>query len=123
MSIPEAEIQCARRVLALNTDESILALLAEWLSGRGYEVMVDCGEAACDGFDLIVVDVPFPRQGGQEMVKRVAAAYPGSPILAISSNFFPDVKSDGAVARALGVASVLPKPLTRDLLTAAVDQL
>ena len=41
-------------------------------------------------------------------------------MIALSSNFFPGVESTGAVARELGVAAVLPKPVTREALVAAV---
>jgi CheY-like chemotaxis protein len=98
-------------------------LLDEWLGGRGFEVFDDANAAARNGFDLIVVDVPFPRHGGLDLLKRVTAEYPDAPTIAVSSSFFADVRCDGALARELGVAGVLPKPLRRDALFAAVDGL
>jgi CheY-like chemotaxis protein len=46
-----------------------------------------------------------------------------TPVVALSSNFFARVEANGAVARALGVDAVLPKPLAREALIAAVRTL
>ena len=72
---------------------------------------------------LAIVDVPFTRHGGHEVVQRVAAQYPGVPILALSPTFFSNVKCGGNCARALGVDGVLPKPVARDALIDAVRNL
>jgi len=113
----------APRVLVVDADPALLGLLEEWLDGRGYRVVPDGDdEAASDGFDLAVVDIPFPRQGGLCQLKRVAERHPGVPILALSSNFFASAAGTGLVARTLGVAGVLPKPLSREALVAAVGR-
>jgi CheY-like chemotaxis protein len=113
------------RVLVVDADPALLALLDEWLAGHGCEVVHERSseEGAQQDFDLVVVDVPFPRQGGSDVLKRVARGNPGAPILALSSSFFAGIERTGAVARTLGVASVLPKPVTRDALIDAVDRL
>lgn len=114
----------ARRVLVVDADPALLGLLEEWLSGQGLSVVADgTDEAAADGFDLAVVDVPFPRHGGLCRLRRVAESYPGVPILALSSNFFAGIASTGMAARTLGVAGALPKPLSREALLAAVGKL
>jgi DNA-binding NarL/FixJ family response regulator len=70
--------------------------------------------------DLVIVDVPFPRRGGVDLVRRIASEHPATPILALSTNFFSGIECCGPVALALGVQCVLPKPATREALTAAV---
>jgi DNA-binding response OmpR family regulator len=111
------------RVLVADADCALFGLLEEWFAASGWQLAGVCGscEPAVDGYDLIVVDVPFPRQGGA-MLKALASEHPGTPIIALSSNFFPGVDSTGAVARELGVAAVLPKPVTRDALMAVAQR-
>jgi DNA-binding response OmpR family regulator len=111
------------RVLVADTDCALFGLLEEWFAASGWQLAGVCGpdEASADGYDLIVVDVPFPRRGAA-VLKALATEHPGTPIIALSSNFFPGVESNGAVARELGVAAVLPKPVTRDALMAVAQR-
>lgn len=116
------------RVLVADADCALFGLLEEWFAASGWQLAGVCGPAdgtedgaPVDGYDLIVVDVPFPRQG-TAMLKALAAEHRGTPIIALSSNFFPGVESTGAVARELGVAAVLPKPVTRDALMAVAQR-
>lgn len=109
----------AVRILVADADCALYGLLEEWLAGTRYELAGACApdEPAHDGFDLIVVDVPFPRED-IDVLKLLRHEHPGTPIIALSSNFFPGVETSGAVARGLGVAAVLAKPLTREALLA-----
>lgn len=108
------------RVLVVDADPALLGLLEEWLTDYGCRVQGGDGPWH-NGFDLVVVDVPFPRSG-LDALKRVAVQHPGAPILALSSSFFAGIASTGAVAHTLGVAGVLPKPVTRAALIAAVHR-
>lgn len=108
------------RALVVEDDAALGDLLAEWLGERGCAVARD----ARDGrFDLIVADVPDLRGGGARTLRPLAAAHPGTPILALSSSFLAGVEADAAVAHWLGVAGVLAKPVTRDALLGAIDRL
>jgi CheY-like chemotaxis protein len=110
------------RALVVDADPALAGLIEEWLEGRGCRVVAADEEASAPRgpYDLIVIDVPFPRQS-VEQLKRIAERHPGTPILALSSSFFAGAGS--ALARALGVARVLPKPLTQEALIGAVDTL
>lgn len=125
MPDPAASVaeQATRRVLLIDADSALLELLQEWLGGEGCRVMREMEGADHGPFDLLLVDVPFPRHADQAVLRRVARAYPGVPVLALSSSFFAGVEAGGAVARSLGVAGVLPKPLSREALLAAVRRL
>ena len=103
----------AARILLVDADPVLAGLLEEWLAPLGCRLVEERP-------DLILADVAFPRQGGSQVLKRLGADYPGIPVLALSSNFFARIEGSGAVARALGVAGVLPKPLAREALVAAV---
>lgn len=69
---------------------------------------------------MVLVDLPSPREQGAGVIKRISNAHPHAPVVALSSSFFDGIESSGAIARALGVTNVLPKPLTRDALLAAL---
>jgi CheY-like chemotaxis protein len=111
----------SRRVRLVDADETWRDLLGQWLGSLGCTVLpepVNGGEPPAA--DLVIVDVPFPRQGGVDLVRRIASQHPATPILALSTNFFSGIECCGPVARALGVDCVLPKPATREALATAV---
>ena len=110
------------RVCVIDDDDAWRVLLEQWLQGLGCEVVTETGEgsAPTTAVDLVIVDLPFPRQGGVDLVKRITSRHPATPILALSSNFFSRIECCGPVARDLGVDCVLPKPATREALAAAV---
>ena len=110
---PEAEVA---RILVVDADPALCGLLEEWLAEEGCRV-VDHDP------DLVVVDLPRPKQAGAALVAQLAARHPGKPLVALSSNFFAGVEANGAVARALGVEAVLPTPLTREALIGALRKL
>jgi DNA-binding response OmpR family regulator len=114
-----------QKVLVVDADRVTFELLHEWLAAAGIaavEADADPGTTDAD-CALALVDVAFPRDEGLEVLRRVAAQYPHMPILAMSPGFFSNVECTGPCARQLGVAGVLPKPVARDALVAAVREL
>lgn len=108
-------------VRIVSADRATRELLSEWLGAAGYRVTSDdAPQAANDPDALAIVDVPFTRHGAVELLGEVSAQHPGVPILALSATFFSNVKCVGECARTLKVAGVLPKPVGRDALLAAV---
>jgi DNA-binding response OmpR family regulator len=105
------------RVLVVDADEPLAELLEQWLEADGRRAVRD-GTA-----ELVIVDLPNPRAGAAGVLGRLARERPGVPVLALSSNFLPGIESCGAVARWLGVAAALPKPVARDALLAVVGHL
>ena len=112
----------APRVLVVDADGSLADLFDEWLGAAGCSVAMTSGRhaGAAEPFDLVIVDVPFPRQGGVDLIARLTERHPMTPILVLSSTLFAGVDCCGAVARALGVAGVLPNPASREALISAV---
>jgi CheY-like chemotaxis protein len=120
---PEPTAQPLIRVA--NTDSATLGLLSEWLGSAGYSVLAERLGATTGPEEVVltIVDVPFCRHGAGEILRSVGEQHPGKPILAMSATFFSTVRSDGACASRLGVAGVVPKPITREKLLAAVERL
>lgn len=113
-----------RLIRVANADGATLGLLREWLHAAGYRVASGRGgEAGVREQALVtIVDVPFSRHGAAELLEQVARDFPGEPLLALSATFFSNVACGGGCARRLGVAGVLPKPVARDALLAAVER-
>jgi len=118
--------RAAPAALLVDTDAALAELLATWLRDAGLHVRVaqHADEPPNAGsIDLIVADLSFPRERGGERLSHIAARHPGAPVLALSAAFFAGVPSHGALARELGVAAVLAKPVSRDALIGAVAKL
>ncbi|MFP5406970.1 MAG: response regulator [Gammaproteobacteria bacterium] len=119
------------RVLIVEADLATFELFDEWLAADGLQAVDGrrgapvgtASAAARQRCDVALVDVPFPRDEGVELLRGVAAENPGTPILALSSQFFANVACSGPCARQFGVAGVLPKPVSREALITAVRAL
>jgi CheY-like chemotaxis protein len=106
-------------VRILDADPALHDLLEEWLTGSGFRVSV----GGTSRPDLLIVDLRAPRNGGTFVLRRVRQLYPGVPAIALSSHFFAEIETTGAVARFLGVEAALPKPVSQDALLAAARRL
>ena len=112
------ELRC---VLLVDVEPALVELLAAWLVDEDLIVVrADEAPPAAGRVALVIVEVPFARDGGAERVGRVAAAHAGVPILALSPTVFCGIDCHGAVARAFRAAGVLPQPVPREALLGAV---
>jgi DNA-binding response OmpR family regulator len=119
-------VRPARRIVVAEADPATRGLLQEWLGAEGWSVVDEAALGSGTGDEanpvaLAIVDVPRPRGGGDDTIRRVRARMADVPILAVSPTFMPNIQPCGACARLLGVQRVLPKPLVREELVAAVD--
>jgi CheY-like chemotaxis protein len=81
----------APRILVVDDEPMVRALIARVLSDEGYEVVaVADGRAALDaargaevGFDLVVTNNYMPGLNGAELIARVREDFPSLPILHI----------------------------------------
>jgi CheY-like chemotaxis protein len=81
----------APRILVVDDEPMVRALIARVLSDAGYEVVaVANGQAALDAargaearFDLIVTNNYMPGLNGAELIERVREDFPSLPILHI----------------------------------------
>lgn len=112
-------------VIVLDSDALTQSMIAEWLDADGWQVLDPASDqgAGATGLDLVVVDLPFPRAGSLDALQAVRQEYPGVPLIVISSTVFANVGCSGPCAQSLGVSGVLPKPVSREALLAAVRRL
>jgi CheY-like chemotaxis protein len=115
----------APAVLLLGIEPATAGLFDEWLTRDGLRVLQQARPrtGTHERVALIVIDLAFPRRDGARQLHQLAQAWPGVPVLALSSTFLPGVAAQGEVARQLGAAAVLAAPVARDALRGAVAQL
>ena len=116
-----------RRVLVLESDRLVKALILEWLHLAGCEtfcVQDAAGAGAIRGaFDVVLADVPAPLKAARDAVERLMRALPGTPVVAMSADMPAHGRSAAdALARELGAAAVLVKPFNRESLLYAIHQ-
>jgi DNA-binding response OmpR family regulator len=109
-------------IVIYEEDDLMRALLEEWLRNAGYRVHVVASRSAPaqEHAHLVIVSIYMPKHAGVPLICEIRAAYPRTPLIAISAQFRSGLSSAGATAQTLGVAQVLAKPLTRDALLATV---
>ena len=108
-----------RRVLLCDIEPAMAALLCEWLGAEGFAADIDAARPEPPAA-LILIELPFPRQHGAQRLRELALQWPGVPLIVLSPTLLPGVSPRGEVARALGAATVLPAPVSRAALRAAV---
>ena len=109
-------------IVIYEEDDLMRTLLEEWLSEAGYCVRVTAAREAerTSPADLVIVSIYMPKQAGAPLVRKIQAAHPGTPMIALSGQFRSGLSAAGATADALGVQQVIAKPLTREDLLGAV---
>jgi CheY-like chemotaxis protein len=121
----------ARRVLVVDADPALTALIGEWLAEDGDADLVaatDCNDDTANARQLpppalVVLDLPFRREAAIARIAEIKREFARTPIVALSSNLHAGVQCDGRVAMAFGVAAMLSKPLARAALVGAVQRL
>jgi DNA-binding response OmpR family regulator len=108
-------------IVIYEDDDLMRALLEEWLSDAGHRVLTAASHDLNGGTlaDLVIVSVYMPRHAGAQLVRKIQALHPETPLIAISGQFLPGLSANGAIAQMLGVQQVIAKPFSRiDLLRA-----
>jgi DNA-binding response OmpR family regulator len=114
-----------RRVLVLESDRLIRALIVEWLGMAGNEALCVADlahiEAAALPCDLVLADVPAPHRAARRTVMQLAQAIPHTPIIAMSADIAAcGLAAQEALARELGASAVLVKPFNQHALLSAI---
>lgn len=117
---PAATAAC--RVLVVEDNEDIRALIAMILSAAHFEVITASngieGIEAARRFQpaLIVMDILMPEQDGYETLLELRRQRFSMPVIAISGGGMLSHRDTLNSARCLGAARVLAKPFTSDQL-------
>jgi PAS domain S-box-containing protein len=111
----------AETVLLVEDEDGVRELMAEVLTGYGYEVLtarraeeaLQLAARHSGRLDLVISDVVLPGLGGPALVEQLRAARPGIPALFISGYTSETMVQRGIVEEG---AAVLPKPFTPEAL-------
>jgi CheY-like chemotaxis protein len=114
------------RILVVDDEPMVRALIARALSDEGYEVVaVANGRAALDAargaevaFDLIVTNSYMPGLTGAELVRRVRQDFPDLPILHVD-----DIGRRGRVSQVPDEIPTIYKPFSLATLRESVRNL
>src|SRR5687768_15059917 len=113
----------SERILVVDDDQKILAMMRRGLIFAGYEVeLAESGEQALDKSldavpDLVVLDVMLPGIDGLEVCRRLRAAEPKLPILLLTAR---DRVPDRVAGLDAGADDYLVKPFAFDELLARI---
>ena len=116
----------ATRVLVVDDDDEMRALLRRTLEFDGYEVIdKDRGTHVMEAlrgapFDLIILDKEMPGLTGLELLPILSREFPGVPVVLVTAFGGPHV---AASALCLGAASYLEKPFRLGQLRQVIDSL
>ena len=106
----------AGRILFVDDDEVIVALLPALLELEGYEVTVSTSSIAAldifrrdpQHFDLVITDYVMPEMAGDVLIGHFRRLRPDIPII-LCSGFYREL--DDERIQALGADVFLPKPV------------
>ena len=103
------------RILVIEDERKLADAIAEGLEGNGYEVaLADSGETGIrqlsnSAFDLVLLDVMLPRQGGLETLREMRRGGFRIPVLILTSRGSVDDRVRGLDAGQIS-AGVNPAP-------------
>ena len=117
-----------QRILVIDDDEQMRALLRDILERAGYEVTE--AQHGLEGLklfrarpaDLVVTDLIMPEKEGVETILELRAEYPEVPIIAVSGWGRNGPRDYLEIAARLGARRTVAKPFTRQEILAAVQQ-
>jgi len=122
------------RILIIDDDEAVRAMLRQLLQSRGYETAEAAdGEGGLALFrqlrdpapvDLALIDIELPRKSGLDVIQELAVDFPGVKIIAITGSSGEAAQAVRINAKTFGAYQVFTKPLPlQDLLGAIADLL
>ncbi|MGB8842657.1 MAG: response regulator [Aliidongia sp.] len=117
------------RVLIVDDDDVIGILLSGLVEAMGHEaIKVQNGVDALQAYqhhaiDLVITDIYMPDMDGLELIRKINAAKPAAPIIAMSGNASGRRMDALPTAGHFGAAAVLYKPVDLDAMALAITRL
>ena len=118
-----------RRILVIEDDEQMCAMLTQVLEKEGYAV-VDAPNGKVgmklykeNGADLVITDLIMPEKEGIETIRELRQDNPDVKIIAISGGGTIKPEEYLAIAERLGVQKTLVKPFRKEEILEAVNDL
>ncbi len=114
------------RILVIDDDPELRAMISSTLEGAGYEVTT--AASGPEGFriqssspaDLVILDMLMPEKDGVEMTVQIRRSFPKLPILAVSGAATQETLL--RAAERLGASNSLRKPFHPDDLLRSVEE-
>jgi CheY-like chemotaxis protein len=117
------------RILVVDDDAALREAVRAVLETEGFEVLeASQGRSAIrivreQSIDLIICDIFMPDQDGLETLRELRREFRGIPVIAVSGGGSKGGVDVLAMAKHLGAAHVIDKPLRRAVLLDAVRDL
>jgi CheY-like chemotaxis protein len=114
------------RILVVDDDARVRTIARALLEADGFQVVeAESGGAALrllssEVVDVVLTDIFMPDTDGIELIHALHRDSPDLAIVAMSGGGFGDGKEVLSVARLLGAAQIVQKPLTRRKLVGAI---
>jgi PAS domain S-box-containing protein len=111
----EPGVERKGRILLVDNDPQVLAILGEMLKDAGHHVLpVPSGPEALrvfvpSGFDLVITNVGMPEMSGWDVAEQLRARDPNIPVIFITGWGLQE--EDQARCRRLGITALLFKPV------------
>ena len=117
-----------QRVLVIDDDEQVRALLYEILERAGFEVME--ASNGVEGLklyrlqpaDLVITDLIMPEKEGVETIMELRSQFPNARIIAISGGQRAGGRDYLPIAARLGARRTVAKPFSRQEILEAVRE-
>jgi DNA-binding response OmpR family regulator len=112
------------RILVIDDDPDMRALLEQTLKSAGHEVALAAeGSEGLEQYcanpaDLVITDLYMPGQEGLETIMELRRLFPQAAIMAMSGRAAAETML--SIAKKLGAVEMLQKPFTVEELLAAV---
>jgi CheY-like chemotaxis protein len=114
------------RILVIDDEPDMRALVEEILNSAGYEVILAAdGREGVERYrtlraDLVITDLYMPNQEGLETIREFRSCFPEVAIIAMSGR--AEALTMLSIAKKFGAIGILHKPFLADELIAAVEK-
>lgn len=116
-------------VLIIEDDEFVMNMLKQTFERAGYEVgtasngRIGLQLYQCKPFDVVITDLIMPDMEGIETISNLRKDNPEAKVIAISGGGRNSPDDYLHLAKKLGAARTFPKPVDRNELLSAVQEL